>query len=395
MTLDAILMWVFWLSVVAVVKPYVIYPPLLFLFSRLRTPAQPGHCTPSVSLVVSAYNEAAVIREKLENACGLNYPGELLEMVVISDASDDGTDEIVEEFSGRGVRLLRQSAREGKSAALTQFVPVCRGEIVVFSDANSVYDADAIRKLVRHFDDPSVGYVVGHQRYHDGEEAASKSENAYWDFEIKLKAWESRLSSVVGGDGAIMAMRRDLFSPLQKDDINDFLIPLRIVVAGYRGRFDPEAFCYEEAAPSFSGEFKRKVRIVNRSFRAVTRARGALNPFRVGVFAWQLLSHKVIRWCAPVFLVACLVSNLFLAASNSTFFQLTLATQIAFYLTALSRILPMVGHWKIVYLCYYFCLSNVAAGLGMINLGLGRNFSTWTPQRAEAVVDSQSPEGKE
>lgn len=390
--MDMLILCMFWVSVVAVITPYLIYPCLLFVLSRVRSRRTPGSAQPSVSLVISAYNEASVIGEKLENACSLNYPAELLETIVISDASDDGTDEIVLGFEDRGVRLLRQSVRDGKSAALTQFVPDCQGEILVFSDANSVYDADAIKKLVRHFDDPQVGYVVGHQRYEDGADDASKSETAYWDFEIKLKTWESRLSSVVGGDGAIMAIRKDLFTPLRKDDINDFLIPLRIVVAGYRGRFDAEAFCYEEAAPNFSGEFRRKVRIVNRSFRAVSRVGGALNPFQVGIFAWQLFSHKVIRWCAPIFLVLCLVFNLMLVSSGSVFFTAILAIQICFYLVALARFIPGIGSFKIVYLCYYFCLSNVAAALAIINLGLGRKFSTWTPQR---VAPSPNPQRNE
>ena len=267
--MNSLLTIVFWSCSIAVITPYVIYPVTLFLLSRLRRPQRPGSQTRSVSLVISAYNEASVIREKLENACSLDYPPDLLQILVISDASDDGTDEIVKEFANRSVRLFRQVPRAGKSAALTKFVPECKGEIVVFSDANSVYDREAIRKLVRHFEDPSVGYTVGHQRYSRGTGAAARSESAYWTYEVKLKVWESRLSSVVGGDGAIMAIRRELFTPLRNDDINDFLIPLRIVVAGYRGVFDAEAFCYEDAAPDFAGEFKRKVRIVNRSFRAL------------------------------------------------------------------------------------------------------------------------------
>ncbi len=382
----------FWVCAVAVVTPYVLYPVVLRLLSRLRREKQPGDQTPSVSLVISAYNEAAVIDQKLQNACSLDYPAELLEVVVISDESDDGTDEIVTRFSQRPVeptcetsqrpvRLFRQAPRQGKSAALTQFVPQCSGEVIVFSDANSIYDQAALRMLVRHFSDSSVGYVVGHQRYSDGDGAASQSESAYWDFEIKLKSWESRLSSVVGGDGAIMAIRRELFSPLRKDDINDFLIPLRIVVAGYRGVFEPEAFCYEEAAPDFAGEFKRKVRIVNRSFRALTRAPGALNPLKVGIFAWQLLSHKVIRWLAPLFLCGCLVTSIVLAADGSRFFQAVLIAQLSFYVLAAARCVPRLGEYKIVYLCYYFCLSNVAAAIGLVNILLGRNFATWTPQR--------------
>ncbi|MCA9138939.1 MAG: glycosyltransferase family 2 protein [Planctomycetales bacterium] len=376
---------VFWICVLAVITPYVVYPTMLFAFSRFRNEVHPGQYEAATSLVISAYNEAAVIRDKIENSLALNSPGQSLEIVVISDESDDGTDDIVREFDDTRVKLYRQSPREGKSAALTRFVPQCTGEIIVFSDANSVYDRDAVQKLVRHFGDPTVGFVVGHQRYSDGEGAASQSENTYWGFEVKLKSWESRLSSVVGGDGAIMAIRRELFSPLKKDDINDFLIPLRIVVAGYRGVFEPEAFCYEESAPNFAGEFRRKIRIVNRSFRAVFRARSALNPIRVGIFSWQLFSHKVIRWMAPLFLMGCFVTCLLLAANGSALYQALMIAQVTFYLVAAARFLPSIGELKIVYLCYFFCLSNVAAALGMMNILLGRRFSTWTPQRPETT----------
>ena len=369
----------FWVCIVGIIMPYLIYPAWLYLLSRLRRVGDPGAALLPVTFVISAYNEAAVIAEKIENTLALDYPKELLQIVVISDESDDGTDEIVSRFEC--VELIRQSPREGKSAGINASFRDFRGEVIVFSDANAIYDREAVARLVRHFDDAKVGYVVGRQLYRAGDGAAQASENTYWDFELKLKSWESRLSSVVGGDGAIMAMRRELFSPLRKDDINDFVLPLRIVAAGYHGRFEPQAICYEEAAPSFQGEFRRKVRIVNRSLRAVTRVPNALNPFKVGIFSAQLFCHKVVRWFAVYFMLGALITSGMLAASGSWLYLLLLIMQCGGYVVALVARWTPVGRFKPAMLLYYFCMANIAGGLGVLNFMMGRKFITWTPQR--------------
>ena len=369
----------FWGCVIGVIMPYLIYPGWLYLLSRLRRIDVPGTELLPVTFVVSAYNEADVITEKIENTLELNYPDELLQIVVISDESDDGTDEIVSRFDR--VELIRQSPRAGKSAGINTSFNKFKGEIIVFSDANAIYDREAVARLVRHFDDAKVGYVVGRQLYHAGDGAAQASESTYWDFELKLKSWESRLSSVVGGDGAIMAIRHELFSPLRNDDINDFVLPLRIVAAGYHGRFEPRAFCYEEAAPSFQGEFRRKIRIVNRSVRAVTRVPNALNPFKVGIFSAQLFCHKVVRWFAAYFMLGALITSGMLAASGSWLYLLLLIMQCSGYVVALAARWTPVGRFKPAMLLYYFCMANIAGGLGVLNFMMGRKFITWTPQR--------------
>ena len=189
----------FIVSAVLFSLPHFIYPPLLYVLSRCKRPRPTGTAQPSATLVISAFNEAQVIRQKIENALQLDYPSELLEIMVISDASDDGTDEIVASYADRHVRLCRQEQRFGKSAGLTRFCPAARGEILVFTDANSMFWPDALSKLLRHFDDPAVGYTVGRQIYDTASQGASaSSENVYWCMELRLKAWESRLCSVVG-----------------------------------------------------------------------------------------------------------------------------------------------------------------------------------------------------
>ncbi|MEW4527093.1 glycosyltransferase family 2 protein [Maioricimonas sp. JC845] len=385
----------FWALLLAIGATYVGYPLILVVTRPLRRRhAIDESLTPSVTLVISAYNEAAVIREKIENALSLDYPSDRLQVMVISDESDDGTDDIVREYADRGVSLCRQVPRQGKSMGLTRFVPEIDSEITVFSDANSIYEPDAIHKLVRHFADPKVGFTVGHQRYYDDQTQTTESESLYWRYETFLKTEECQLTSVVCGDGAIYAIRSELFEPLRADDINDFYLPLRIVVRGYRGIFDPEAVCYEQTAEDFQGEFRRKVRIVNRSLTAVRRVPQALNPFCVGLFSLQLLIHKVIRWFVPFFMIAVLVTNVLLLRHHVVY-QVLFAGQMGCYLLALLHIVPGLNRLKLTYVPYYFCLINYAAFRGVIGCLTGRRISTWQPERtpeqeASAVASAPS-----
>lgn len=383
------LVTLFWVSCFLFLVPFVFYPLALYLLSRWKR-HQSAACAewPTVTLVISAFNEAKVIRSKLENACSLEYPKEKLEILLISDASDDGTDEIAREFESRGVTLCRQSQRKGKSAALTAFCPEARGAILVFTDANAIFRPDAITKLVRHFGDAKVGYVVGRQLYNaQPDVAATESENLYWNIELKLKQWESDLSSVVGADGAIYALRKELFEPLAAEDINDFLLPLKVVVKGYRGVFDPEAICFEDAAASFKGEFRRKYRIVNRSLRAVTKVPMACNPMRVGWFAFQLVCHKVLRWFGPLFLITMFVASGFAALTEyqssglAGLYSLIFGLQITGYLLAAAYCIPLMRKFRLVYIAYYAVMLNIAAAVGIGLLLFGKTIGTWKPQR--------------
>lgn len=383
---------IFWVSLAAVICVYFGYPIVLSLLSPLGRENQIDQMHFSVSLIISAFNEETVIARKLENALALDYPAEDLEIMVISDGSTDETDAIVSQYSDRGVVLRRQEPQAGKSAGLTRFVPEAHGDVVVFSDANSMYEPDALRQLVQHFADPRVGYVVGHQRYTKDSTAVSISESAYWRYETWIKQQESRLSSVVGGDGAIYAIRSELFEPLLPDDISDFTLPLKIVANGFRGIFESKAICYEHTAANFGGEFRRKARIVNRSLRAVLRVPQVLNPFRVKLFALQLLLHKVLRWFVPFFLCGTLISNIYLAMYAEEIYLWTLFMQLGFYSLALMRFVPFIGRQKPIFIAYYFCLVNLAAALGILQQLFGRSVAVWTPERtAENLALSDHP----
>ncbi|WP_035496952.1 glycosyltransferase family 2 protein [Citrifermentans bremense] len=372
---------------------YLGYPALLCLLARLFPKAHrfdEGY-TPTVTLVISAYNEVEVIRSKIENSFALDYPADKLSIMVVSDCSDDGTDEAVLEYACRGVRLVRASLRRGKTSALNQAMALVESEVVVFSDANAIYDKNAIRKLVRHFSDQAIGYVVGYARYlEETRTAAGTSEGAYWNVEVLIKKWESDFSSVVGGDGAIYAIRRFLYQPMQESDINDFVNPLQIVVKGFRGIFDPEAYCFEQPAGKFEKEFSRKVRIVNRSFNALYRVPEACNPLRTGRFAWLLVSHKLLRWFSPYLLLLFLCALLLdWGRDTGSLLHLTAAalTGLLFLLAGVGKLLDGKGKsFALFHLPYYFLLINHASARGILLRLRGTTITTWnTVRQGDAV----------
>jgi cellulose synthase/poly-beta-1,6-N-acetylglucosamine synthase-like glycosyltransferase len=381
----------FWMSVALVAYVYIGYPLLLSFFGRRREHSDSADEAelPCVSMLISAYNEKAVIAEKLQNALSLDYDQGRLEIIVISDCSDDGTDEIVRQVASQGIRLIRQQNRLGKSAGLNLGVQQATGEFLVFSDANSIYRPDALRNLIRHFSDPGVGYVVGNCAYREsaGQAASANSEGLYWRLETWLKQKESDFGSVVGGDGAIYAIRRELFTPLQATDINDFLNPLQIIVRGFRGVYDHTALCYEEAGNSFEKEFRRKVRIISRSLNAVRRAPRVLLPWTHPRHWLALISHKILRWFVPFYLFTALITSLLLW--QIPIYRFAVFLQVGFYMLAAigwtvesRRAAP-----RIVYLPYYFVLVNLASLLGIIRAWSGSLSPTW-----QTIREEKSPE---
>jgi cellulose synthase/poly-beta-1,6-N-acetylglucosamine synthase-like glycosyltransferase len=375
---------VFITSLVALAYIYVGYPVLLQLLVWLRgaRPVRKGEGLPRVSLVISAYNEASVIAGKLRNALALDYPADRLEIVVVSDESTDSTDAIVRSFDDARVRLFRQAPRRGKTAGLNAVMPTLTGDIVVFSDANAMYEPEAVRRLVRNFADPAVGCVTGEARYLQGDQStADVSERAYWNYEIWIKRLETSVGSMVGGDGAIYAIRRALWTPLPEDAINDFLNPLQIVGAGWRGVYEPKAICYEETAAGVGREWRRRVRIVSRSWRAVFQAPGVLNPFRVGIFAFCLVSHKVLRWFSGLFVAGVLLSAAVLApASVAVDPRLALAAAaMVLLLLAVPTTRQAAGF------VLYFAAINAASLTGIAKGTLGRVSGVWTTPRASSA----------
>jgi cellulose synthase/poly-beta-1,6-N-acetylglucosamine synthase-like glycosyltransferase len=379
---------VFWICASVLTYVYFGYPLLIGIFAKLfPLPSQSSEAfEPPVTLLISAFNESPVIASKLENSLALEYPVSQLEIIVISDCSDDGTDDIVRQYANRGVSLIRQNRRLGKSAGLNLAVPMARGEFLVFSDANAIYQRDAIHQLIRHFSSPKVGYVVGNARYFDKSAPvpSAVAEGLYWKLETWLKKQESAFDSVVGGDGAIYAIRSHLYSALRSTDINDFMNPLQIVDRGYRGLFEPRAISFEDTAESFQKEFQRKIRIVSRSLNALRRVSGVLNPFHNSRHWFLLVSHKLLRWLAAFFLPLMFAASLLLW--NYSLYRFAFVLQAVLYVFGVTGwIVPgSRTMWKPFSLAYYFCLVNLASFIGCVKCLRGDLSATWTPPRQTA-----------
>lgn len=377
--------FLFWASAALIVYVYAGYPLLLMIVRTLggHRPIKSGTFQPVVTLIVSAYNEADIIGEKIANSLALDYPADKLEILVISDASSDGTDAIVEAVKDPRVRLLRMPDRGGKTMGLNAAVREARGDVLVFSDANAMYAGDSLLALTRNFADPDVGAVVGESTYSDAIAGADKDESLYWRYEVAIKRLESAIGSVVGGDGAIYSIRKSLYRPMRADALSDFVNPLQIVQSGHRCVYEPNAISIEKAAGDFDREFRRKVRIVNRAWRAMMSLKVLLNPVRHGFFAFEIFSHKVLRWLVAAFLVACLVASTALLREH-WFYQIALGLQVTLYaLAGLGHVMRRRNNLpRIIAVPYYFVMVNLASARGIMEAYLGKTYTTWTTARA-------------
>jgi cellulose synthase/poly-beta-1,6-N-acetylglucosamine synthase-like glycosyltransferase len=327
MSADSVLVLTFWIGGGAALYAYVGFPAIVALLARIKGSGKAhvggGEAKAPLTVIIPAYNEEDSIEAKIRNVLAAEYPRELLDIVVVSDASTDRTNEIARSFQAQGVRLIVQETRRGKTAGLNRAIEVARGEIVIFTDANALYPVDTIATLARYFARPRVGLVTGYTRYvlsANGE--ITRATNMYTSLERMLKAGEGRWGGCVGADGAIFAMRRSLYRPLRHDDINDFVIPLGVIDQGYQCVFAADAFCSEAPGKSLESEFRRQARITNRTLRALWRRRRLLNPVRFGLFSFFLFSHKVVRFLVPLLLTLSAASLTLLAGTG------------AFYLTA-------------------------------------------------------------
>jgi cellulose synthase/poly-beta-1,6-N-acetylglucosamine synthase-like glycosyltransferase len=384
--MSTVLLVVFWLSLASLLYVYGGFPLLVMLAGKvLDRTVRKQPVTPRLSLIIAAYNEEEGIADRLDNALAVDYPRESLEILVASDGSSDATGTIVGRYAARGVRLL-SLPRRGKIPALTDAVQEATGEILVFSDANTVFQPDALRALARNFADPTVGGVAGNTSYRveAGSESSSRGENSYWQYDTWLKQLESRTGSVVSAHGGLYAVRRELFQPPVDPAVtDDFIISTAVVEQGYRLVFEPEAQAWEVAVPETTREFRRRVRLMTRGLRAVAQRRRLLNPARYGFYSVVLFSHKVLRRLLPLALVALFVSSLYLASGDG-FYLAAAIGQVLFYGVAgvgyLTRTM-VVGRRKILYVPFFYCMASAAALLALLNFARGERIAFWQPQR--------------
>ena len=348
----------FWISVAFPLYVYIGFPLLLWLLQTLaRRAPRKQPIEPSVSLLVAAYNEAAVIAEKIRNSLALDYPAEKLEIVIASDGSEDATAEIVRSFeakSGGRVRLLNYPQNRGKMAVLNDAIPELRGDIVAFSDATSMLAADSLRILVQSFNDPRVGAASGIYRLLKRDQAQlGAQEDIYWKYETFLKVQEARLGAFTGAHGSLFAIRGALYPFPSENTINDdFTIPMRILERGHRVAYEPAAVAFEEAH-EMEG-FSRRVRITAGNIEQLREIKSLLWPPRPFVL-FCLLSHKTARLLVPVFMLIALATNIVLRDQFP--YNWLLVGQTLFYgLAVLGGTVDLKP--KVLRLPYYFCMVN-------------------------------------
>lgn len=373
----------FWLSALCVMYIYIGYPLLLrYLPKRLSRPQVSASELPKVTVIIPAFNESTAIRQTIENKLGQDYPLDKLEVIVVSDESEDGTDEIVQEITlmHPNVRLIRQVPRQGKTSGLNLAVPQAKGEIIIFSDANSHYQAGAIRQLVGCFNDPEVGYVTGKMVYVNEEgNVIGDGCSAYMKYENHLRSLESEVSSVVGVDGGIDAIRKSLYQPMNADQLPDFVLPLKVVTQGKRVIYCDKALLNEESLSNSQSEFRMRVRVSLRAYWAMWDMKHLFNPFKYGLFSLQITSHKLLRYLAFIPLFFALVAN-GMITGEGWFYQLTFIVQILFYSAAAFVSLNDGTRNKWLALANYFCLINIASAMAFIKFIKGEKIVIWKPR---------------
>lgn len=384
MSLRVFIEVVFGFGAGALLYTYFVYPLLVVLVSTLRPrKLRRGAIEPTVSVIITAYNEERDLAAKLENTLALDYPKELLDIIVASDCSSDRTDEIVRGFASRGVHLYRQPQRLGKTTAQNAAVERARGEILLFSDATTMYQPGVLRAMMPNFADETVGCVAGRLIYVDPSGSTIGHGNvSYWNYETFVKKHESRAFSLIGASGCMYAVRRSAYLPLYPEAHGDFLIATKMVQQGLRTVFEPEAVCTEETNRRVDNELRMRVRVITQTFNDLWRHRAMLNPFRSGFFAVQLFSHKVMRYLVPFFLLLTFVTSAALV-TTSLLYLLAFAIQVIGYLcAALSVALERVGfRSRVLALPQYFVLANLASVLAFYKLIRGERYARWEPIR--------------
>ncbi|EMA10261.1 glycosyltransferase family 2 protein [Haloarcula marismortui] len=370
----------FLISGCVLVHTFLIYPITLFGATTVTPNTQPSYVRnfPSVALIIAAYNEEGVIDQKIENSLELDYPTNRLNITVFSDASDDATDEIVKSYSDQGITLERIEGRVGKTECQNRIAEAVDEDIIIFSDANSMYEPDAVKKLVRSFTS-NVGCVVGELRYRNNSDV--EGESLYWQFESWIKRMESQFNSLISGNGSIYAVRAESYISQPPDAISDFTEPLSILQNGQTVKYAPTAVAWEDTETDIENELSRRIRIITRSWNSIVRYPDLLNPFLRPRIAYQLWSHKILRWLSPVFLVGVAIFNITLVIiTSSIFYSIFLAGQILFYSLAVGGFLSekdYLKHRTITHVPFYFVQANYGMLRGLINFIQGSNVVVW------------------
>jgi len=368
----------FWGALGAIAYTYFGYPMMLFVISSFRSRAvRKDHgYTPPVTLIITVHNEAARIEKKILNTLDLDYPSELFEIIFSSDASIDGTDEAVLLHAGPKLRLVRSPRRGGKEYAQKCALEQAAGEIIVFSDVATMLERQAIRRIVSSFADPSVGCVSSEDRFID-EKGNVSGEGAYVRYEMWLRSLESKVHSLVGLSGSFFAARRNLCRDWPTDIPSDFNTLLNAVRNGYRGITDPESIGMYQNIRDEGKEFQRKVRTITRGISALLSDISLMNPLRYGIFSWQLISHKLLRWLVPLFMAIAFIANMVLGFSKRVYLVVFICHVLFYVMPSLSYTMGLRS--SLIKIPYFFVLVNRAIAVAWLNYIKGQRYVIWTP----------------
>lgn len=377
----------FFLTVALLVYVYFGYPALLWILRRFRhvtaAPVLDAY-EPTISILIAAHNEQRGLARKLQGTLALDYPKGKARVIVVSDGSTDRTAEIARAFDGERLTVLDLPRNVGKAAAQNRATQSATGDILLFTDANASLQRDALRQLVKHLGDDRVGCVVGKVTYlNQGETGVSEGEGLYWRYELLLRRMESVVGNLVAGSGPIMAFRHDLFEPLDASVSEDFFLPMRAAIKGYRTVFEPDAVSTERLFQVTPRDMlKTRIRTTTLDARSLFLCRALLNPFRYPLYSCGLVSHKVLRWLVPFFLMALFGVNLLLL--DQPFYRFTLAAQIVCYaLAGLGYLWQRTRRKPPLFLGipFSFCLVNAAAAVGVARFLMGKKAGRWVPVR--------------
>lgn len=379
--------WLFWISIFIVFYTYLGYGMLLYILVKIKelikkpVPKELPTPLPDVTLFIAAFNEEDIVHKKMENCRALSYPANKLKIMWVTDGTTDRTNQLLAEY--KDVKILFHPARKGKTAALNRGMQYVNTPIVVFTDANTMLNKEAIREIVRQFSDPKVGCVAGEKRVEiHTAQGATAGEGIYWKYESALKRLDDRLYSAVGAAGELFAIRSELFQEMPSDTLlDDFTLSLRIAQQGYKIAYCKEAYATETASLNMKEEEKRKVRITAGGLQSIWRLRSLFNIFRYPVLSFQYISHRVLRWTVTPFALFLLYPlNVVLAWSGSSIYIIFLLLQTLFY------ILAFIGYKmeqknirnKLLFVPYYFSFMNINVLKGIHYLSVNKGNGSWT-----------------
>ncbi|TKC09338.1 glycosyltransferase family 2 protein [Pedobacter frigoris] len=378
----------FWVSLFLVFYTFFGYGILLYflirikrLFKKTRRKMSGFDELPTCTLIVAAYNESDFIEQKIANTLQLNYPQGKLELIFVTDGSSDNTPELVAKYPQ--IKLLHSPERKGKISAVHRAIAQVTSEVIVFTDANTFLNQDALVLICRHYADQKVGAIAGEKRVMIDEAAdATAGEGFYWKYESKLKEWDSELYSVVGAAGELFSIRKSLYEPVPSNSVlDDFMISMRIAEKGYVIVYEPEAYAQETSSANIKEELKRKIRIAAGGIQSVIWLSALLNPFRYPLLSFQYISHRVLRWTiTPFLMILSFVLNVCIVVNEANpLYVVLLGGQVLFYLSAyLGKLLEARKlRVKILFIPYYFCVMNYAVLAGLIRYFFGEQSVIW------------------